>query len=277
MNSLRYLVAWLLTISSFSNASAFSPLFSRTTRPAQRTLARSFLVNGGFAVRGGDQPLEEVEEPSSPSAMETPSSIQTSAVTVPGFAVMGSYLATAGRIYTQQLDKFPIFTKSYTAGIVFALSDYIAQKIETPEGTEKKMDKTRLLASTLVGFLYFGPAAHYWYEMIFALLPGSSMWSTLQKAFWGQVIFGPSFTCIFFATSLLQSGQFSLGSWWRKIKSDLPGAWIAGAGFWPLVDVVSYSMVPVKWIPLFINLCSLVWTVYLSLVANRSNRKKSTK
>jgi hypothetical protein len=45
-----------------------------------------------------------------------------------------------------------------------------------------------------------------------------------------------------------------LGAWGQKIRSDLPGAWLAGAGFWPLVSFVSYSVVPVKWIPLFINL-----------------------
>lgn len=222
-------------------------------------------------VRGGDQSAEQQEQP----PVKTPS-LETSAA-VPSLAAMGSFLASAGRIYTQQIDKFPIFTKSYTAGIIFGLSDYIAQKIEKPKGDDgkQKMDKTRLLASTLVGLLYFGPAAHYWYEMIFTLLPGSSLWSTIQKAFWGQVIFGPSFTCVFFATSLLQSGQFSFGSWWQKIKSDLPGAWLAGAGFWPLVDLISYSVIPVKWIPLFINMCSLVWTVYLSLIANRSDRKQS--
>jgi protein Mpv17 len=267
MNSLRYFVVWLLTL-SLSNASAFSPLFSSKTERPTRAAHPSFIAQRGLVVRGGE---ESAEQP----LVETPS-IGKSAAAVPGLAAMGSFLANAGRIYTQQIDKYPIFTKSYTAGIIFGLSDYIAQKIENPKGDEgkPKMNKTRLLASTLVGFLYFGPAAHYWYEMIFTLLPGSSMWSTLQKAFWGQAIFGPSFTCVFFATSLLQSGQFSLGAWWQKIKSDLPGAWLAGAGFWPLVDIVSYSMIPVKWIPLFINMCSLVWTVYLSLVSNRSDRKK---
>ena len=195
---------------------------------------------------------------------------------------MANFFAMAGRIYTSQIDKYPIFTKSYTAGIIFGLSDLIAQKIETSpdDGSDQKMralDKTRLISSALVGFLYFGPAAHYWYEMIFALLPGTSLLSTLHKAFWGQVIFGPSFTCIFFAASLLQSGQFSLKSWGQKIKSDLPGAWLAGVGYWPLADFISYSMIPVKWIPLFINICSLIWTVYLSLLTNRSNRKQSTK
>jgi protein Mpv17 len=259
MNPLQYLVAWLLTL-SFSNASAFSSLGSL---PHTRS---SFLSKPAILVRGGDLVYEStppepapLDEPSvvnrsrpTPAAPTTTSSV---ALAVSGLGAMAEVLTNVGRSYTQQLDKYPIFTKSYTAGVVFALSDYIAQRVEkTSGGQGKKIDKTRLLASTLVGFLYFGPAAHYWYEAIFALLPGSSVWSTLQKAALGQLIFGPSFTCIFFAVSLLQAGQFSLGAWGQKIRSDLPGAWLAGVGFWPLVDFVSYSVVPVKWIPLFINL-----------------------
>lgn len=91
----------------------------------------------------------------------------------------------------------------------------------------------------------------------------------MQKAALGQLFFGPSFTCIFFATSLLQSGTFTFGNWFRKIRDDLPTAWAAGLGFWPLVDLVSYSMIDPKWIPLFVNSCSLVWTIYLSWIANR--------
>jgi protein Mpv17 len=109
--------------------------------------------------------------------------------------------------------------------------------------------------------------------MIFQVLPGTSLVSTLQKAALGQLFFGPSFTCIFFATSLVQQGTFSLSSWGKKIRSDLPGAWAAGLGFWPLVDLVSYSTVPKNWIPLFVNACSLVWTIYLSTVANRQAKQ----
>jgi len=85
------------------------------------------------------------------------------------------------------------------------------------------------------------------------------------------VLFGPSFTCIFFATILMQSGDFSLKNWLQKIRADLPGAWLAGIGYWPIVDLLSYSVVPVKWIPLFVNGASFIWTIYLSLVANKKS------
>ena len=198
-------------------------------------------------------------------------------------------LSCLGSSYSAALVARPILTKSLTAGLTFFLSDYCAQQIEKPKeqagavedsSTTKKSKKAakvpawkhdwmRTLVSCAVGLFYFGPAASAWYDWIFHVLPGTSLVSTIQKAALGQMIFGPSFTCIFFATSLMQSGQFSLGNWVKKIKNDLPGAWVAGAGFWPLVDLVSFSLVPMKFIPLFINICSFVWTIYLSSVANR--------
>jgi protein Mpv17 len=222
-------------------------------------------------LRGGEQvqSSEESEEIAAPDesasspATRTPRNLQCAMLP------LTTALASFGQLYVQQLGQRPVLTKSLTASFVFGLSDYLAQKIENSKSDNPKMDAVRLLASSLIGLLYFGPAAHYWYEMIFRLLPGTGLLSTMYKACWGQLIFGPSFTCVFFAVSLLQSGDFSIGKWAAKIRNDLPGAWLAGVGYWPLVDLISFSVVPIIWIPLFVNICSLFWTIYLSLVANR--------
>lgn len=220
---------------------------------------------------------------------------------VGALAPLFAVLQSAGSGYSAALMARPILTKSLTAGLTFFLSDYTAQHIEKPkEGADAdatsgattgkrarkgkkaasapapapawKRDWMRTIVSCAVGLFYFGPAAHYWYEWIFSILPSTSLVSTLQKAILGQLIFGPSFTCIFFATSLMQAGQFNVKNWVLKIKRDLPGAWLSGVGFWPIVDLISFSLIPVKFIPLFINLCSFVWTIYLSSVANRSTQ-----
>jgi protein Mpv17 len=189
-------------------------------------------------------------------------------------APLTAALSSLGKSYGAQLQSRPILTKSVTAGLIFGLSDWTAQRLAKKSSkTERdtKLDWTRILTAAAVGLLYFGPAAHKWYETIFRLLPGTSLVSTLQKATLGQLIFGPSFTCIFFATSLMQGGTFTISNWFSKIKTDLPGAWVAGLGFWPLVDLFSYSVVPHQWIPLFVNSCSFFWTIYLSLIANKTS------
>ena len=260
-----------------SQVAAASPLFRTHYHSSPGSSSALLIVIN--CLRGGDQVesveinqdgivTEQIEKDSVPSVeVQQPPETRFSASLAP----MASKLASLGAAYGASLEQRPIATKSVTACAIFALSDWLAQRLEKSESSSKSTNWTRTVSSALVGLLYFGPAAHAWYDMIFKLLPGTSLVSTLQKATLGQLLFGPSFTCIFFATSLLQQGNFSLKTWMTKIKEDLPGAWVAGLGFWPLVDLVSYSVIPKQCIPLFVNACSLVWTIYLSLVANRES------
>eukprot|EP00531_Pseudo-nitzschia_arenysensis_P004835 CAMPEP_0116126704 /NCGR_PEP_ID=MMETSP0329-20121206/6468_1 /TAXON_ID=697910 /ORGANISM="Pseudo-nitzschia arenysensis, Strain B593" /LENGTH=284 /DNA_ID=CAMNT_0003620793 /DNA_START=63 /DNA_END=917 /DNA_ORIENTATION=- len=284
MYSLLFTIVVLFGLSSFSSAAAFAssgrtnlmgvnhgsvPLFQRSSRRPDLMIPR------GGELETDDIDLQVLET----EASTTTSTAAAAAITpsVAGKAI--AVLTTLGKRYSHQLELRPILTKSYTAGLIFGLSDFFAQKIERSNdanGASGQIDWIRTIASTLVGLLYFGPAAHYWYEWIFRLLPATTLVSTLHKAFWGQVLFGPSFTCIFFATILMQAGDFSMKNWGRKIRQDLPGAWLAGLGFWPIVDLLSYSVVPVKWIPLFVNMASFIWTIYLSLVANKQATPSSS-
>jgi protein Mpv17 len=292
-------VARAFSISTTTSASQLhltrtsrTTIFAQGAATATRSLSsiRQHSSHTAFlSIRGGQQQGEEEEESEVLDAadstftekedvvesLQVSSDSTTTQVKAAGaLGSMAATLARVGTLYSNALESSPILTKSVTAGCIFAVSDYLAQRFEAGSASADKEKKrnlnlTRIATSAAVGLFYFGPAAHVWYDMIFRILPGTSLVSTLQKAALGQMIFGPSFTCIFFATSLLQSGTFSLGNWLRKIRQDLPGAWLAGASFWPLVDLVSFSLIPQKWIPLFVNMCSLVWTIYLSTVANR--------
>ena len=95
------------------------------------------------------------------------------------------------------------------------------------------------------------------------------MKATICKTLLGQSIFGPTITCVFFAASLVSTmGLFDgLASLPSKIKQDLIVTWASGLCYWPFVDLICYSFVPVKWIPLGYNVASFIWTIYLSLQA----------
>lgn len=224
--------------------------------------------------RGGQQDIVEGKEDDIIDLDVVPE-LKKSSTVLSLVAPLVTVAQNLGSSYSTSLTTRPIFTKSCTAGVTFFLSDVCAQNIENKNKKDAKYDWTRTLVSTAVGLFYFGPAAHLWYDWVFSILPSVSLVSTLQKAALGQLIFGPVFTCVFFGTSLMQSGTFSLRAWGKKIKTDLPSAWLSGTGFWPLVDLISFSIVPVKFIPLFVNFCSFVWTIYLSMVANRSVQKEA--
>ena len=216
---------------------------------------------------------QESQQIISTTATTTTTTAATTAATLFPLTMIMNVLRRGSSQYTLYLQQYPIRTKSVTAMVIFAMSDFLAQLLtkSTTTSSDDNDDAsnnttivwTRILSSAAVGFFYFGPAAHYWYSWIFRILPSTSLYSTLQKAILGQLFFGPSFTCIFFAMSLIQSRTFTLKHWIQKIRNDLPSAWIAGAGYWPIVDLISYSYIPPQYIPLFVNICSFFWTTYL--------------
>ena len=91
----------------------------------------------------------------------------------------------------------PIVTVGHSA--IFTLSDIAGQAIAPPPGGG--FDSKRLLVSGLVGLLYFGPALHYWLQMISTyILAGVK--DTLLKTLLGQSL-GPAITAIFGASLAL--------------------------------------------------------------------------
>jgi protein Mpv17 len=280
MISLRELFyLWVILLSY--NTEAFShPLRnSNSCRVFTAPLPTSFLrsMTNVMCLRGGQQKclqnssasihVDERERIDSASENAGRPLLHSSIALIP----FTTLLHSVGKSYSRLLQQYPIGTKSMTACCIFAMSDLFAQSLEKDRNIDQNnlprrgIIWSRVLSSAAVGLLYFGPAAHYWYSWIFRILPAANLQSTLQKALLGQIFFGPTFTCIFFASSLIQSGTFTVPNWLRKIRTDLPSAWLAGAGFWPIIDVISYSFIAPQWIPLFINVCSLFWTTYLVL------------
>ena len=162
-------------------------------------------------------------------------------------------LTSLGSAYAASLAARPIITKSMTSAAIFGLSDVAAQKIGGSFD-----DAKRTLTSILVGLFYFGPALHYWLQMITAVIPGFGPRDTLFKTLLGQSIFGPTITCVFFAATLIANSGLAAGlkQLPQKVRQDLFVTWSSGLCYWPFVDLVCYSIVPVKWIPLGYNVAS---------------------
>ena len=118
---------------------------------ASRHLNNVSTSNSAFqavtALRGGGEERE---------AKGTKSASVMSVLTVP--------VLSFAKFYGNSLAARPIATKSATAGFIFALSDYLAQKFEGAVESGK-FNWTRMWTSAAVGFIYFGPAAHFWYDV----------------------------------------------------------------------------------------------------------------
>ena len=254
---------------AFCSSSLAKPTPKVMRKPAAAAATRRY-SSSLLALRGGEQDETVYDTDSQCSEGEK---ISPSTFGKLAYVAIVPPLSSFASFYALQLRTRPIQTKSVTAGVIFGMSDYFAQTIERnkSDGEKKAIVQSRILTTFLVGLLIFGPAANWWYSTMFKLWPSTAFVPTLIKAFLGQLLFGPAFTTIFFAAGMIQSKSFSFTGWINKIKNDLPKVAASGAGFWMPVSFVSYKFIPQEWIPLFTNLCSFVWTVYLSLVSNRKS------
>ncbi|CAE8585805.1 unnamed protein product [Polarella glacialis] len=173
-----------------------------------------------------------------------------------------------GAAYGSFLLGHPLTAKSITAGLSFTGADAAAQRIQT-RGQNIGLDRKRLAVSGCIGLLFFGPSAHFWFNWILRLVPGTGLLSLLAKTALGQVFFGPYITTIFFAAALWSSGALTWSSLRDKLKADLWPTILAGLGFWPLMDFIAFGCLSEHYIPPFLNLCSFFWTIFLSWQASR--------
>ena len=205
-------------------------------------------------------------------AAHSPTLLQRRALSLRGGSVAPRMLAglqSLGAAYAAALVTNPILTKSLTSAATFALSDVAAQRLEPGE---RKRDVRRTVVTALIGLLYFGPALHYYLEFVTWLVPGGGIRDTLLKTLVGQLGFGPAITMIFFGAFLVADHGLVAGllRWPAKIRQDLFVTWMSELCFWPFVDVICYSFVAVRYIPLGYNLANFFWTIFLSLQAARA-------
>ena len=88
----------------------------------------------------------------------------------------------SGWRYTKALHTSPLLTKAASSGLVFAASDWCAQSLEALPGSDT--DLPRLLTCAMVGVL-FGPAAHFWYQLMQRSFPRQRARDTLCKTVLG--------------------------------------------------------------------------------------------
>jgi acid stress-induced BolA-like protein IbaG/YrbA len=216
------------------------------------------------SVRGGGQSHPSERHASNAQAIITPAVQPWSSWTT-----LASVLAAR---YRSLLESYPIQAKAVTSGLVYAVAAYLAHCLEqrtTPKAMDPvSMSRSRLYSNALVGLME-GPLLHFWVEFVFWLFPGRSFIPTVKKAVVSQLVYEPLFTSLFFAIHLVQLQAFTVANWWDKVRRDSFTAFLAGAGFWPFVDLLGYSAVPPMWIPFYMNVCTLFFTIYMSILSNK--------
>ncbi|KAK9501154.1 hypothetical protein O3M35_002245 [Rhynocoris fuscipes] len=180
--------------------------------------------------------------------------------------LLSSMLAT----YKKLLSQHTLKVQSIQTAILMGAGDVIAQSVV--ERTQKDYDIYRTLRFTLLGSA-IGPSLYVWYSLLDRII-GKNLASTVNfsliklekpliKVAIDQGIFAPIFLALFVSTTSLLEGK-GVDDLKNRLKDDYPDILLANYKVWPGVQIVNFSIIPLQFRVLFLQIIALAWNTYLA-------------
>jgi protein Mpv17 len=206
----------------------------------------------------------------------------------------------AWNAYRRLLHTHPLKTKALTSSFITGLSDVGLQLYEQnsknalrerqhEEHAPDNVSDTRLfsgasifgelsdfkLSRTLtlaaVGLLYSGPVNHLWFSALEKLvrIPQQGT-SVVLKLLVDQVMFAPVAIAGYMTVRGIFEGKSKVeirNQLQEKVAVATKAAW----QFWPVVNLISLSLVPVMYRVLMGNVCGIFWNAKLSFISSQTS------
>ncbi|CAA3028524.1 Mpv17 isoform X2 [Olea europaea subsp. europaea] len=184
--------------------------------------------------------------------------------------------------YQKCLAVHPVKTQVISSGFIWGFGDIAAQAVTnstvkkyhnqtTDDDKEFKINWRRVATTSLFGFGFVGPVGHFWYEGLDRLIrlrlqlrPNSFRFVTTKVAVDGM-LFGPLDLLIFFTYMGFSTGK-SAAQVKEDVKRDFLPALVLEGGVWPIVQVVNFRYVPVRYQLLYVNFFCLLDSCFLSWI-----------
>merc|ERR1712227_95447 len=166
--------------------------------------------------------------------------------------------------YLGQLKNHSMRTNMITGGFIVWLSDGLCQKqIEKVKEYDKERAGRLISYSILVG----APLNTIWTVGIENRFPGTQLKQIAKKMVAGQFFWGPIMMPVFFTYNELLAGRGFEGVK-ARLDENYFYAIIKGWEFWGPVAFIMYYLIPVYARVIFAQLASLIWSTFMSWVAN---------
>ncbi|KAK9805989.1 hypothetical protein WJX73_001108 [Symbiochloris irregularis] len=182
-------------------------------------------------------------------------------------------LELAWRRYQRELSHQPLRTKALTSCALAGLSDLAAQKVHAQGSI--RWSRTGLMA--LYGLLWTGPAGHYWQNFVQKLFAGKKDPNSIAaKVILENLTFSPLMNSMFMAyVSIVIEGNSA-----QKTRQNLQASFAAVQAqawkLWPLVSIINYTYVPLRFRVLVMNVVALFWSTFLNLRSRSVAAKQLT-
>jgi len=173
--------------------------------------------------------------------------------------------------YLAALEAAPLATRCATSGLLWSLSDIMAQKSESVSQGAQGLSFRRVARYAFFGVAVYTPLFVFYYTLQDAVVDhsvaDSLVLDSLVKLGVDQFLWTPFFYLpIFFGgmallegLSLSQAKEEALQKGWG-LTPTLKANW----KFWIPVNAINYTVMPRELRIVWINICPLLWTIYLS-------------
>lgn len=167
--------------------------------------------------------------------------------------------------------------ESLRTGCIMGLGDLLAQTI-IEEKYIHEVDIKRTLKFTTIGFCLVAPTLKSWYIFLDKSVPArqSRLMAGIKKMVLDQSIMAPTLSLlIMVAVDLIDRKS------WSHIHERLRTQYIdvmkANYLLWPAVQVINFSMVPLAYQVLFVQLVAACWNCFLSQLLHSQKQTPSLK
>ncbi|KAA6422462.1 MAG: Peroxisomal membrane MPV17 and related s (ISS) [Trebouxia sp. A1-2] len=172
--------------------------------------------------------------------------------------------------YLRLLERSPLFTKAWTAGLLNGLGDAVSQKFVEKNDN---FDFKRLGIFTLLGSVLVGPGLHFWYSFIGRTVTATGTAGKLPtcaviRLALDQLLWAPVFISTFLASLLTLEGKGHEVK--SKLKNDLKPTVIANWKLWVPAQFINFRLVPPHLQVAFSNVIAVGWNTYLSWASHHS-------
>ncbi|POO03921.1 Mpv17/PMP [Trema orientale] len=187
--------------------------------------------------------------------------------------------------YQNSLAVHPVKTQVISSALIWGFGDIAAQtithataKTKSPQDEDKefKINWKRVATTSLFGFGFVGPVGHFWYEGLDRFmrlrlrLQPNSFWFVANKVAVDGLIFGPLDLLVFFSYMGFSTGK-SIPQIKEDVKRDFLPALILEGGIWPVVQIVNFRFIPVRYQLLYVNFFCLLDSCFLSWVEQQED------
>lgn len=167
----------------------------------------------------------------------------------------------------------PWLQASLTSGTLSATGDLLAQVLEKRHmkqnvGVDKPFEAVRCARMLTFGLIFYGPFQHWWYNALGTAFPGRGFQSFVCKVVLNQVVLGPLVLTSAFAWNLALKNEAAQLQ--QKVEKDLFPTLVNGWKFWVPAACINFYVIPVKLQVLYMSICGVVWTAYISFASYNS-------